>query len=315
MIHRFIVLILCTLFIHSINANSFQVKHIPFDTQDNFIIALRQELRSPHYKKEILPNNFSYMNQLIDIGTQNNQSSLYLRSIIKMFSTMLKSTHYVNAYAFSDLLDSLPALLNPYFAFPISTRYITNSALYDASFADRFTSTINNALYIKFSTEYESFRQNPELFLTNISSHIFSIAQEEIELKQIRHDIIRFCEIALSKLVWHPGEQEKTWELTKKITTQLATLLEQNILDDTNDLDDLYWTLLTRYCYFIEITAIDMPESFYTFLKNDISLNKILLFELPEQDCIIESKLAYMQRTIMEAEVKAYGYQHGLLLR
>lgn len=315
MIYRFITFTLCTLFIHSINANSFQVKHIPFDTQDNFITALRQELRSPLYKKEILPNDFSYMHQLIDIGTKNNQPPLYLRSIIKMFSTMLKSTHYVNAYAFSDSLDNLSALLNPYFTFPISNRYITNSALYDASFADRFTSTINNALYIKFSTEYESFRQDPELFLKNTSSHIFSLAQEEMEQKEIRQDIIRFCEIALSKLIWHPAEEEKTWELTKKIATQLATLLEQNILDDTNDLNDLYWTLLSRYCYFIEITATDMPESFYTSLKNDISSNKILFFEIPEQDCIIEPKLAYMQRTIMEAEVKAYGYQHGLLLK
>jgi hypothetical protein len=63
----------------------------------------------------------------------------------------------------------------------------------------------------------------------------------------------------------------------------------------------------------MEVAALDMPESFYTALKNDIRSNKIVLFELPEQDFIVEPKLSYMQRSIMESEVRAYGFQHGLL--
>lgn len=314
MTHRLIALfIIHALSIHSINADSFQAKHMPVDNQDNFIASLQQQLRTPQYKKEILPNDFSYLSHLIRFGTTNNQPPAYLRSVVKMFSNMLKSANYVNAYAFADLLEELPTLVNPYFALPLSTRYITNSALYDSSFADRFTSTVHSALYVKFSTEYESFRQNPDLFLKTISSEIVSLAQEEVEQAHIRQSIIRFCEIALNKLIWHPGEQEKTWDITKRIATQLATLLENNILDDANDLDDLYWTLLNRYCYFMEVAAIDMPETFYKALKNDISSNKILLFELPEQDFIVESKLSYMQRSMMESEVRAYGFQHGLL--
>ena len=313
MIHRFITLITPILFIHSINAHSFQAKHMSPDNQNDFILSLQQELRTPQYKKEVLPNDFSYLSHLITFGTTNNQPPAYLRSVIKMFSNMLKSAHYVNAYALSELLEELPTIVESYFAFPVSRRYISNPALYDASFADRFAATVHTALYAKFSTEYESFRQDPELFLRNISSDIVSIAQEEIEQEQIRQSLIRFCDIALNKLIWHPSEQEKTWELTKKIAHQLASLLEHNILNDSNDLDDLYWTLLNRYCYFVEIAATDMPESFYAAVKNDISSNKIVFFELPEQDFIIEPKLSYMQRTIMEAEVKAYGYRHGLL--
>ena len=226
---------------------------------------------------------------------------------------MLKSANYVNAYAFSELLEELPAALNPYFAFPLATRYITNSALYDSSFADRFASTVHSALYVKFSTEYESFRQNPDLFLQNISAEIVSLAQEEVEQTQIRQSIIRFCEIALNKLIWHPSEEEKTWDITKKIASQLGALLEHNILDDSNDLDDLYWTLLNRYCYFMEVAALDMPDTFYKALKHDISTNKIVFFELPEQDFIVEPKLSYMQRSIMESEVRAYGFKHGIL--
>lgn len=316
MIHRFIVLLtLYTLSIHNINAHSFQAKDMLLDEQEDFVASLQQELRTPQYRKEILPNDFSYLSQLISLGTTNNQPPAYLRSVVKMFSNMLKSSHYVNASAFSALLADLPGVIHPYFSLPSAARYVTNSALYDASFTDRFAATVHNALYVKFSTEYESFRQNPDLFLQTISADITAIAQEEVAQEQIRQSIIRFCEIALNKLIWHPGDQEQTWEVTKKIATQLATLLEHNILDDANDLDDLYWTLLNRYCYFIEIAATDMPESFYSTIKNDIATRKNVIFEVPEQDFIIEPKLSYMQRTLMEAETRAYCYNHGLLRR
>jgi len=314
MIHYIIVLfIIHVLSIHSINADSFQAKNMSLAHQDDFITLLQQQLRMPHYKKEVLPNDFSYVSQLITFGTTSNQPPIYLRSVIKMFSNMLKSSHYVNAYALSSLLEQLPTIVNPYFSYPLTTRFITNSALYDSSFTDRFAATVHSALYIKFSTEYESFRQNPDLFLHNISADIVSLAHEEMEYVQIRNDLIRFCDIALSKLIWNPHDQEKTWEITKKIAVQLARLVEHNILDDSNDLDDLYWTLLNRYCYFLEIAALDMPESFYKALKFDMSSNSSVLFALPEQDFIIESKLSYMQRIIMESEVRVYGFQHGLL--
>lgn len=307
------LLIIHILSIHSINAHSFQAKDTQHDNQENFISSLQQELRSPQYRKKILPNDFSYLSDLINFGTTNNQPPAYLRSVVKMFSNMLKSSQYVNAYAFSHLLESLPTIVNPYFTLPLSTRYITNSALHDASFTDRFASTAYNALYSKFSTEYESFRQNPEQFLKNMSTDILAIAQEEIAQEQVRQSIIRFCEIALSKLIWNPSEQETTWNITKKIAEQLATLLEHNIIDDSNDLDDLYWTLITRYCYFIEVAATDLTETFYTEVKNDINSQKIILFQMPEQDCMIESKLSHMQGCLMDAEVRAYGYRHGLL--
>ncbi len=313
MMHRFItLLILYTLSSHSINAGSFQEKDTPLQNQDHLIISLQKELRTPQYRKEVLPNDFSYLSVLVTFGTSSHQPPVYLRSIIKLFSNMLKSSHYVNASAFSHLLTTLPAELAPYFTLPASREYITNSALYDASFVDRFNSTVQTMLYSKFSSEYESFRQDPDMFLKKISSNIVTIAQEEIIQEQLRQGIIKFCEIALSKLIWNPTEQEQTWNITKKISEQLVTLLEHNILDDVNDLDDLHWTLLNRYCYFVELTATDMPESFYRTIRDDMHSNDLVLFALKEQDYIVEPKLSYMQRTLLEAETAAYRHQVGL---
>lgn len=313
MLHRFnLSLLLYILSSHSIIAQVFQEKDAAAHNNNDLITAIQHELRNPAYTREILPNDFSYMSQLLKFGTANNQPPIYLRSVTKSFTNLLKRCQYANATAFSELLQDLSIHLLPYFSLPSSRAYISDTALYDAAFVDRFTSTINNLLYSKFSIEYESFRQDPHAFLRTMSTNIVTIAQEEMMQEQLRQSIIRFCEIALSKLIWNPTECEATWFTTKRIAEQLAQLLEYNIIDDTNDLEDLYLTLLNRYCYFIEITATDMPSSFFAAIRNDLKSNDIVLFALAEQDSIIEPKLAYMQRTLIEAEMAAYRYQAGI---
>lgn len=314
MIYRFIALLLVyTLSIHSINAPVIQEKDVIAQNQDNLILSIQQKMRKPEYPQEILPNDFSHFSRLLKFGVENHQSPLFLRSVTKSFTNILKRSRYVNAHAFSQLLEEMPKYILPYFTLPSSQAYISNAALYDAAFIDRFKSTVNNMLYSKFSTEYETFRQDPASFLQTISGTIVTMAQEELMQEQVRQGIIRFCELALSKLIWDPIEQEKTWFTTKKIAEQIAQLLEYNILDDTNDVEDLHLTLLNRYCYFIEITATDMAPSFYAAIKNDLASNNIVLFALAEQDNFLESKLSYMQRTLIEAETALYRYQSGLL--
>jgi len=306
---RYHIALVCTysLFIHSINTYSYQVQNT-INSQENLLKSLQYELKDPSYRTTILPNNFSHLSNLILNGNTNNQPPAYLRSTIKLFSNLLKSAEYVNASAFENFLATFPKAAQPYFSLPISRSYITNTALYDADMFDRFKQTVNNVMYSSFSSNYESFKQNPGQFLENLSSEILTIAQEEVTREQLRQGIVRFAEIALSKLIWDVAQPEKSWEITKKIGDQLAELLEQNILDDANDLDDLYWTLLTRYCYFIDITATDTAPSFYTTIKKDIAAGNIILFELEEQDAIVESKHLYMQRALFSAEAQSRAH-------
>ncbi len=313
MIHRYItLLLLCTLSIHNINSHALQEKDTALFNHNDLMLSLQKEMRNPRYAREVLPNDFSAILQFIRFGSNTNQPQAYLRAVVKLFSNLLKKSHYVNATAFSELLQDLAAQLTPYFTLPASRAYIANLALYDAPFIDRFKSTINTMLYSRFSSEYDSFRQDPHDFLQIISNSIATIAQEEMAQEQLRQSLIRFCDIALGKLVWDPASHEKTWIITKKIAEQLATLVEYNILDDTNDLDDLHWSLLNRYCYFIELVATDMPESFYTEIRTDLRSDGVILFALKEQDYVVEPKLAYMQRTLIEAETAAYRYKSGL---
>jgi len=296
-----------TFLIHSINTHSFQVQDTP-KHQENPLKSLHYELRDPSYRKKILPNNFSYFSHLITTGTKQNQPPVYLQSVTKLFANLLKGAEYVNAFAFELLLDTFPANVQPYFASHTTSKYITNGALYDMHMFDRFKAMTGTILYSKFSTEYDAFKQNPAQFLEHISAEIVTIAQEEMNREHIRHAIVRFCEIALGKLIWDVTQPERSWANVKHLSDQLATLLEYSIIDDMNDLDDLYWTLLTRYCYFLDLTATDTEPSFYTHIKQDLATHALLLFDLPEQDSLIETKLSYMQRTLLSAEAQSRAH-------
>lgn len=302
------LLTLCSFFIHNATAHNFQ-EHTSRPLQQNTILrSLQEDLKDVHYRKEILPNNFSYLTDLIVYGNNTQQPPTYLRSVIKMFANILKGADYVSAYAFSDLIQTFPVNLKDYFVLRKSRSYITNEAILDAHMYDRFNQTVNSALYLKFSNEYDEFKRDPNSFLQTISNEIVGLAQEEFTRGQIRQDIIRFCEIALSKMIWNPQDHIKTWDITKKISNQLASLLEHNILDDVNDLDDLYWTLLHRYCYFIELTHTDMPLHFFDDIKNDINSQKSILFALEEQDLIVAPKIECFKHTLMHAEAQARSY-------
>jgi hypothetical protein len=278
MIHNLIAFLCsCSLFIHSTNVYSFQVQDTTYQ-KENLLKSLQCELKDPSYRTITLPNNFSHLSKLISNGNSNNQPPAYLRSVIKLFSNLLKGAEYVNASAFENFLETFPTIISPYFTLSTSRKYITNEALYDAHLFDRFQASVNNALYFKFSSDYESFKQNPTQFLENISSEILLIAQEEVSREQLRQSIIAFIEIALSKMIWDVSQPEKSWLTTKTIANQLAELLDQNIIEDTNDLDDLYWSLVSRYSYFITITATDIDPSFFTTIKNDISNSDVILF-------------------------------------
>lgn len=69
----------------------------------------------PIYGKDFLPNNFCHLIQFLQHGKQIGQTKSYARSVIRLFNNKLKSSSYINAYAFSQLLKELPHLLKDYF--------------------------------------------------------------------------------------------------------------------------------------------------------------------------------------------------------
>jgi hypothetical protein len=276
--------------------------------------AIQSDLRSPEYVSDILGGNFDYFIQLLAHGKATNQSRSYTRSVVKLFSNLLKGTQWVNAYAFSDMLTQLPDLIKDHFVLYRTNIILRNAALADADTLDRFNASVSTLLYTKFNNEYDSFRRDPAAFLDEITYQIIEIAEEEVTIEQLRQNVIRFLETAIGKLVWSPKDEIKTWQSVKKIALQLANLMENNIIDDINDLDDLYWSLIHRYCFLLDINATEMPVSFYEEIQQDLIAQQPLLVTLEEQEEFIERKAECLVRVLARSKAKRAAFDRGILM-
>lgn len=272
--------------------------------------SIQRDLQDPKYRQDILSNNFSYLIQLLDHGIKTNQDLEYAKRVISLFSKLLKGTEYVNSYAFADLIEQMPGLLKQYF---VGYKLESSSQLIlanDLDMLERLQRTVTSIVYTKFAQDFSLCKTNPEQFLNELTQRIVHATNQEVSMEQLRQITIRFLEVGLSKLIWSPREEEKTWEIVKRISHNLASLMEYNIIDDLNDIDELFWTLVHRYRYFLELHSSDMSLTFYQKVKNDMHNQKLLLFDLEEQESFLQTKASCLLNTILTQEAKKRAYDY-----
>ncbi len=274
----------------------------------HLLATIQEDLHKPQYRQEILPHNFSYMSQLLQHGSVSKQAPEYAQNVISLFSKLLKGSEYVNSYVFSDLIQTLPEHLKHYlgsFHLESSGTLLLSS---DLDMLERMERTISHLVFNKFTQDFDTCKTNPRLFLDDLSKRVFAATTQEVNMELLRQTLVRFLEVGLGKLVWSPKDPEQSWQSVKNISDRLATLMEQNVIGDLNDLDDLYWSLLHRYRYFLEIHGSDLSLAFYQKLKAEITESKISLLDLAEQESFIESKASCLLHTVLAQEAKKRMY-------
>ena len=272
------------------------------------LATIQQDLQSSQYRQDILPNNFGYVSQLLRYGASTKQSPEYAQNVLSLFSKLLKGSEYVNSYVFSDLIKDMPDLLKHYFnSYQIESAGTLLLAS-DLDMLERLERTVSHLVFNKFTQDFDICKKNPRQFLDDLSKQLVMATTQEVNMELLRQILIRFLEVGLNKLVWSPKEADKSWESVKTISHQLASLMEYNIINDLNDLDELYWSLLHRYRYFIELHSTDLSLSFYQNLKSEIMSKKLMLLELEEQETFIESKASCLLHTVLAQEAKKRMY-------
>ncbi len=277
-------------------------------TAAHLLQSISRDLQDPKYRQDILPSNFSYLVQLLDYGVKTDQNREYAQNVFSLFSKLLKGSEYVNSYVFSGLVEQMAGLLKHYFSgykLESSSQLILAN---DLDMLERLQQTVTSIVYTKFAQDFTSCKTNPEKFLNDLAQRIVTATAQEVSMEQLRQIVIRFLEVGLAKLVWSPRDEEKSWDLVKKISHDLASLMEYNIIDDLNDVDELFWTLVHRYRYFLELHSTDMSVAFYQKLKTDIRQQKLLLFNLEEQESFLQTKAACLLNTVLAQEAKKRAY-------
>ena|SRR3990167_2629060 len=270
---------------------------------------LQNTFNRQEYVQDVLPNNLSHFIEFLKHGKKTKQSRAFARSVFKLFGNKLKAAQYINAFEFSNMLEQLPALLEDYFN-------ITQINKLKAC-----KEQINSILYSNLLSKFDFLKRSPQAFMENLSEEILeslatdsTFLHDAVTAEQLRQSVVRFLEIGINKLVWSPEDHEEIWTSVKAIFQHLEKLQQYNIIKDMNDIDDLAWSLIHRFCFFLDISGSDLPINFYEGIKNDLVSQQLALLEL-EQEPWIETKSDRLKRTLFHNEARCRAFEKGIIVR
>lgn len=240
---------------------------------------------------EYLPYNFSHMIQFLEFGQTHNQNEAYAKSIIKLFLQKIKGCDFINSYSLITAMPKLGEALTPYLAKK------------EASFLQELQKSLKTRFSTIFSTYYSYFQKNPDAFLEALSEQIAKKTnevqtQQHVDVEQIRKDILRFLETCISKLVWAPQDAYDAWIAINDLATQTELFLEKKLISDVDAFDDICWSLVHRFCYFIDISAEDIPQEVFIQIVNDIHNENLILLRTEEQESVMTTKKDFILKKI-----------------
>lgn len=267
---------------------------------------LRNVYSRGEYCSEFLPHSFCHYFEFLEYGKKTEQDILYFLSSTRLFANKVKGVRYVTSYAVVDLVAQLPEYFEPFFAAE------------EPSLFGSLKKTLVELLYDNFLEKFSIFKQNPDTFFDSISDDMVkiidgsSIVQKQVDREQLRQTVMRFLEITLSKVIWSPIDQDDVWQSVKLIAKHMTRLKEKDIISQ-DDLDDLFKSLLERFCHFLDIAGSDLSPDVINKIKEDIHNGNLLMLELDEQEDYIQTKSERLMTALGETEAKIIARSHGII--
>jgi len=240
---------------------------------------------------EYLPYNFSHMIQFLEFGQEQKQNERYAQSIIKLFLQKIKGCDFINSYSLLTTMPKLCDALEPY----VQKK--------EASFLQELQQSLKSRFSSIFSTYHTYFQKNPDAFLDALSEQIAKKTndvqtRQHIDVEHVKKDILRFLELCINKLIWSPQEGYDAWVAVNELAVMSQLFLDKNLITDVDALDDIYWSLIHRFCYFLDIAQTDISQEIFITIINDIHTQDLALLQIEEQEEGIINKKNYLLRKI-----------------
>lgn len=276
-------------------------------TRNGIQYYLQTVFNDPSYVQNFLPYSMSHFTQFLEHAHSTKQTKAFMEYSLRLFCNKIKAAPYISALAFSDMLEKIPNLLKGY---AITT--------YEEIDFSCIKNSIKNTLYDMFLNRFALFKQEPEKFLDDLSHDLVKkvetiyALEERIAQERLVQMLLRFLDITTLKLMWTPHDQIYVWDSVKKIANQFADLLNQGIIN-RDELDDLYRSLIERFCYFLDLSGSELSTDVIQKMKEDVAASDILLFSLEEQEDLIETRAERMMNALIQTEAKIEAKKYGMI--
>lgn len=282
-----IFLILCLFCGLNLFSHEFQAAYTRED-----MVKVQKEINAPSYIESVLPYDLSHMIALLSYnGTSEEMNSVYLRSVMKMYTNFAKQVDFFDADMVLQFLNCFSIVMTPIIQ---KNHVVPLLKQKEATYANM----LYEQLFGSFSVQYNTFKEDPEQFLHNISVDIARGATRNGEYIELQQGIVRFLEQLLSKVLFDPTNHQYSWQVVNQIASTLSMLAEKNIVSDVNTLDDILVSLSSRYTHFLKMFSDTLPREFLTGLQQEISTKSMTLFAYDTN--AIFGRKAQLSQTINE---------------
>lgn len=284
--------------------------------QRSFIKYIKEMYNQKSYA-QIISQDGSHIVQFLKISNEMNLEVDKVYIGMRLFSNKVKASELIDDAVLLQLLDFLPFALERYFLPDDTTCKIHN-----LNFIKNY---LENTLLARFTEHFDEFQNQKDVFISNLAQELAECYKHEIDMVQkniqkieykerLRQTIIRFFEIMLGKLIWEPKNSDNIWKSFVGIATGIRQLASNGIINHMDDLDDLLWTLVHRFCFFLDLTGAALPISFYEKIEHDLNSKAIIFLEFKEQDEGISTKKETLIDSLIRAKARAIAYERRGIL-
>jgi len=233
---------------------------------------------------------------------------------MRLFYNKMKSCEIIDDVVLIQLLEEVPVLLEPCFAED------SKAKVQDLTFIKNH---VESLILSKLVDKFAEFQKKPDAFVSDLAQSIVEIMKKEEnaktaveEKKEIRDRLysvtMRFFDTALQRVIWYNRDSvgsEIIWRSFATIATGIQKLAEHDVIHHMDDLDDLYWSLIHRFCFYLDLSGATLPLEFYEQVENQLANKTVFFLEAKEQDEGIKTKKDTLLESLFVAKVKAIAFE------
>lgn len=197
--------------------------------------------------------------------------------------------HFENASTFADRLARLQAQLNRTIQFRFEDMWSQLQSVGRIYAAQTLSYELNNLIQLELKDPATDQHEN-------------------YWVERLRTQTSRLFEIVTNRAMWDSSAFEGIWASVNRIAYGFYQLADARIITHSDDLDDLLWSLVHRFTYFLKLTGVSYPVSFYEEIEYDISRGVASWLEF-EVDGGLRGKKAVLLDELFAQKMKALAYE------
>lgn len=225
---------------------------------------------------DFLSGCFDHLNIFLDFSKQTKQPRSFMKKVLNLFDQRLHATNWINGFMFEYFLIRFLRL---------------------KEFTESEKTIQNNIIDFISNLKYQDLKNLNQEALTAQVAAIFE-TETDLDIQSLHFCIETFLRTSLDRLVWSP--EDDVWSCVKNIASNLEKLLKANLIADEESLNSLYWVLINRFAYFLELAGQNLDDAKYKKMHQDLTLENENLWSLPEVESNIISKKDFLQQVVIE---------------